>query len=262
MSRCSSHHEWGHIGYKFRTWGRFFNLLGFTDIFDNPDSWEGWLWGTAHAYGFWWRLGVPEQSDLLEDGLKHSELIIHWSNDPDATGGLRRAESTIWRVWLKELEKQIFIDSINKHCGHYGDKWIAPRLGTDACRGHRLCLASRKALTTRTILPHTIGFEIQRPYFRKNDGIPKNLKWVSESAPFLRGHKSSTWSGFQRTALAGNARRREFAGQLMPPNGQGWQCCSRRCRVGASLGKHLGTMTGAPFNDDFDFPGYASMAGG
>ncbi len=107
MSRCSSHHEWGHIGYKFRTWGRFFNLLGFTDIFDNPDSWEGWLWGTAHAYGFWWRLGVPEQYDLLEDGLQNSDLIVHWSHDPDSTNGVYGGqESAVWRLWLKELGKQ------------------------------------------------------------------------------------------------------------------------------------------------------------
>jgi anaerobic selenocysteine-containing dehydrogenase len=57
-SRASSHHNWGNIGYRTSVWARFFNLIGFTDIFDNPDSWEGWHWGAAHAYGFFWRLGI------------------------------------------------------------------------------------------------------------------------------------------------------------------------------------------------------------
>ena len=28
MSRCSSHHMWGVIGYRFSAWARFFNLIG------------------------------------------------------------------------------------------------------------------------------------------------------------------------------------------------------------------------------------------
>jgi anaerobic selenocysteine-containing dehydrogenase len=61
MSRASSHHNWGNIGYRTSVWQRFFELIGFTEIMDNPDSWEGWFWGSVHAYGFFWRLGLPEQ---------------------------------------------------------------------------------------------------------------------------------------------------------------------------------------------------------
>jgi anaerobic selenocysteine-containing dehydrogenase len=49
MSRCSSHHNWGNVGYRTGAWARFFNMIGFTDILDNPDSWEGWHWGATHA---------------------------------------------------------------------------------------------------------------------------------------------------------------------------------------------------------------------
>ena len=58
MSRPSSHHNWGNIGYRTSVWQRFFNLIGFTEIIDNPDSWEGWFWGASHAYGYYWRLGL------------------------------------------------------------------------------------------------------------------------------------------------------------------------------------------------------------
>ncbi|MCR4393513.1 MAG: molybdopterin-dependent oxidoreductase, partial [Dehalococcoidales bacterium] len=112
MSRPSSHHNWGNFGYRTSVWARFFNLIGFTEIVDNPDSWEGWHWGATHAYGFFWRLGLPEQYDLLEDALKHTELVVHWGNDPDSTHGVYGGqESAIWRLWLKQLGiKQIFID--------------------------------------------------------------------------------------------------------------------------------------------------------
>jgi len=40
----SSHHNWGLLHYKMGPFGRFFNLLGYTTLFDNPDSWEGWMW--------------------------------------------------------------------------------------------------------------------------------------------------------------------------------------------------------------------------
>ena len=53
----SSHHNWGIIGYHISVFNRFMNLLGYTMIDNNPDSWEGWYWGAAHAYGFYWRLG-------------------------------------------------------------------------------------------------------------------------------------------------------------------------------------------------------------
>lgn len=81
----SSHHNWGLVGYRVGAFQRFFDLLGFTHVFHNPDSWEGFHWGSIHTYGFFWRLGCPEQYDLLEDALQNTELMIYWSNDPDST---------------------------------------------------------------------------------------------------------------------------------------------------------------------------------
>ena len=134
-SRASSHHNWGNLGYRSAAWARFFNLIGFTDIQDNPDSWEGWHWGATHAYGFWWRLGNPEHYDLLEDALRNTELIIHWGNDPDSTHGIYGGnESASWRLWLKQRGvKQIFIDPFfNYTAAAVGEKWISYRPGTGA----------------------------------------------------------------------------------------------------------------------------------
>jgi anaerobic selenocysteine-containing dehydrogenase len=108
----SSHHNWGIVGYKMGPFSRFMNMINYTPVLDNPDSWEGWHWGATHTYGFYWRLGMPEQFDLLEDALKNTEMIVFWSNDPDSTRGTYSGqESSIWRVWLKEKGiKTVFID--------------------------------------------------------------------------------------------------------------------------------------------------------
>ena len=81
----SPHHYFGNIGYWFSTFLRFFMMLGHTLAVEAPISWEGWVWGAVHTYGYYWKLGRPEHNDLLEDALKNTELIVHWSNDPEST---------------------------------------------------------------------------------------------------------------------------------------------------------------------------------
>ena len=45
----SSHHNWGIVGYKMGPFHRFMNMINYTPVLDNPDSWEGWHWW-CHAY--------------------------------------------------------------------------------------------------------------------------------------------------------------------------------------------------------------------
>ena len=139
MTTTGSHHMWGNVGYRHSAYYRFMNLLGFTYGEHNPDSWEGWHWGAMHMWGFSHRLGIPEQYDLLEDALKHTDMIVYWSADPEATcnGVYGGFEGTPRRRWLKELGvKMIVIDPYFNHtAGLLGDKWFAPRLGTDVAFG-------------------------------------------------------------------------------------------------------------------------------
>lgn len=131
----SSHHSWGLCGYKISLFKRFFSMLGYTRIMDNPDSWEGFHWGTPHTYGYYWRLGGPEPFDMLHDAMKNTETMIMWSHDPDTTrGGYSAQESALWRWWMKEAGVQfIYIDPFNNFSSvKQADKWIAPRMGTDA----------------------------------------------------------------------------------------------------------------------------------
>ena len=78
-------------------------------------------------------MGRPEHNDLLEDALKNTQMIVHWSNDPDTTRSQYGA-GALWRLWLRERGiKQIFIDPFcNYTAVIHGEKWIPIRPNTGA----------------------------------------------------------------------------------------------------------------------------------
>ena len=184
LSSPSSHHMWGNVGYRHSTYFRFMNMMGFTYADHNPDSWEGWHWGGMHMWGFSWRLGNPEQYDLLEDALQNTEMIVFWSSDPETNTGIYAAhESTVRRQWLKELGvKMVFIDPYYNHtAGLIGDKWFSPKIGTD----HALSFAIAYTwLTEGTydkeyVATHAHGFDEWAEYvLGKTDGVPKTCEWA------------------------------------------------------------------------------------
>ena len=267
MSRPSSHHNWGFFGYRTSVWARFFNLIGFTEILDNPDSWEGWHWGSTHAYGFFWRFGLPEQYDLLEDALKNTDLVIHWGNDPDSTHGVYGGqESAIWRIWLKQLGiKQIFIDPFcNYTAVIQGDKWIAPRPGTDAAMAEAIAYVWLKNGTydKSYVETHTLGFdEFVKHIMGDEDGIPRTPQWAED----ICGVPARTitalakeWAS-KRTMLAAGTRGGE-SGVCRQAYGTEGPRLMVYLQAMQGLGKPgvniWGTTMGAPYNPYPDFPGY------
>ncbi|WP_258360403.1 molybdopterin-dependent oxidoreductase [Moorella sulfitireducens] len=268
----SSHHNWGNIGYKMSAFGRFFNLLGYTAIFDNPDSWEGWHWGAVHTWGFYWRLGNPEQYDLLEDALKNTELFIWWSHDPDSTrGGYAAQESAIWRVWLKELGKKIiFIDPFcNYTAARMADKWIAPRPGTDVALAMAIAYIWLKEGTYDEEYVHnrTYGFEEFKAYILgEEDGVPKTPEWagqISGVEPRVVRALAREWAS--KRVMLGCGARGGFGGACRTAYGHEWARMMVLLQAMQGLGKPgvniwSGTL-GAPFNGNFRFPGYADPDG-
>lgn len=111
-----SHHQWGNINYWLSSAYRFWNAIGHTHFELNPDSWEGWYWGASHHWGNSMRLGSPEHYGTVEDCLKHSEMIVFWSSDPETTSGCYAGfESTVRRQWAKKLGiKMVHIDQIGR----------------------------------------------------------------------------------------------------------------------------------------------------
>ncbi len=268
----SSHHSWGLHSYKLGAFSRFFELLGHTAVFNDPDSWEGWHWGATHAWGFYWRLGVAGQWDLLEDALRNTELIVHWSNDPDTT--CRHywcQESAIWRIWLQEMGiKQVFIDPFcNYTATIMGDKWIAPRPGTDAAMAEAIAYIWLKDDTydKEYVATHTVGFEeFKKHIMGENDGVPQTPEWAAE----ISGVPARTitalardWAS-KRTSLGcggiagvGGACRQAYSHEwtrlmvlLMAMQGLG--------KPGVNM--FAGAGHGAPYDERFRFPGYSDGA--
>ena len=241
----SSHHNWGFLHYKLGPLGRFFNILGYSMCLDNPDSWEGWHWGATHTWGYWWRLGHCEQSELLQDALKNTEQIIFWSVDPNSTSYMYSGqENLIWRVWMKELGIQFVV--IDPYCnctaGSMGDKWIAPRPGTDAA----LAEAIAYVWLTEDTYDHffvenrTYGFEEWKKHILGEDGgqAPQAPSGRRRSAT-SRLTPSARWRGSGRPRRpcwpwAASSEPPAPAAKHTPPSGPGCASTSWPCRASAS----------------------------
>lgn len=268
----SSHHNWGIVGYKMGPFYRFMNMLECTPVLDNPDSWEGWHWGATHTYGFYWRLGMPEQYDLLEDGLKNAEMIVYWSNDPDSTRGTYTGQdSAIWRLWLKDKGvKMVFIDPYYNYTAATMDgKWIPIRMGS----GTAMAMAIAHVWITEDIYDkdyienRTIGFEDFRKHILgEDDGQPKTPEWAEEEcgvkARVIRA-LAREWAA-KRTVLSGGTRGGE-GGACREAYGTEWARMMVLLQAMQGLGKPgvsiWGTTMGAPSNTELWFPAYADPDG-
>jgi len=269
MAEPSSHHMWGNVGYRHSTFFRFMNFMGFTYADHNPDSWEGWHWGGMHMWGFSWRLGNPEQYNLLEDGLKHAEMIVFWSADPETNGGIYSAhESTPRRKWLKELGvKMVFIDPHYNHtAGWIGDKWLSPKIGTD----HALSFAIAYTwLTEGTydkeyVATHTYGFEEWADYVlgKGEDKTPKTCEWAEAESgvPACEIRALAREWAKRKTYLAAGGLG-GWGGACRASHGIEWARGMIALATMQGMGKPgsniWSTTQGAPLDTDFYFPGYA-----
>ena len=268
MSKPSSHHTWGLVGYYFSNWTRFFNTIGFTNIWNNADSWEGWVWGATHAYGFYWKLGLAECYDALEDALKNSEMVVHWANDPDTTradyGG---QEAAVWRLWLRKLGiKQVYIDP---YCNYsaciLGDLWIAPRPGTDTALAQAIAYTWIKEGTydKKFVEEKTVGFaQFRQQIMGEEDGIVKTPEWAAEicavPARIIRA-LAREWAA-KKTAL-GAGTRAGMGGSCRQAYAHEWTRMMVLLQAMQGPGKpgvaFWSATHGAPQNTEFKFPGYA-----
>ena len=268
----SSHHNWGIVGYKLSAFLRFFNLVGYTPVLDNPDSWEGWHWGASHAWGFFWRLGVPEQYDLLEDTLQHAEQLVLWSCDPDTTRGIYTGQdAALWRQWLKKKGVQtVCIDPFYNYTAAAMDaKWIAPRIGTDTALAMAIaCVWLEEGTYDREYIDNrTLGFgEFQNYILGKVDGVAKTPGWAAEES----GVPTRTiialardWAA-KRTVLASGTRGGQ-GGACRQAFGTEWARMMVFLQTMQGLGKPgrsiWGAGTGAPNETETWFPGYAEPEG-
>lgn len=263
----SSHHSWGNLGYKLSAFKRFFNILGYSQVLDNPDSWEGFHWGAAHTYGHFWRLGCPEPFDLLEDCLQNCETLIMWSHDPDSTHACYSAnESNIWRKWFEDLGiSVIYIDPFNNFtAAKQGDKWIGPRPGTDAALMEAIAYVwlTEDTYDHEYVDKHVHRFQEWADYILGKNSIPKTPKWAEEisgvRAPVIKA-LARRWAS--TNTMGGSGVRVGWGGACRTTGGTDYARLMVMLFTMQGLGKPGRGMwtanAGAPIDYKFWFGGYS-----
>ena len=251
--------------------GRFMNMLEYTPIMDNPDSWEGWHWGAPHTWGFFWRLGIPEQYDLLQDTLQNTEMIVFWSNDPDTTRSIYSAQdSVLWRQWLKEKGvEMVFLDPFFNYTAAHMDhaKWfpLRPDSGTAVAQAIAYVWITEDTYDKDYVAERTVGFEeFKRQVLGKDDGLPKTPEWASEESgiPARRIRTLAREWASKRTMLSAGSKG-GLAGASRQAYATEWARMMILLQAMQGLGKpgiNIWSATmGAPSNTSVFFPGYADL---
>ena len=265
----SSHHQWGNVGYYLSALLRFGNLIGFTRMAANPDSWEGWYWGAMHHWGHSQRIGVAGNYGTIEDCLQNAEQIVFWSCDPESTNaGYAGFESTQRRRWARELGIEfIHIDPhYNPTAQLFGGRWIPIRPGTDGALAIALMYVwiSERLYDAEYVAARTTGFEQWREYVLGTlDGVPKTPEWqqAETGVPAKDVRALARLWARKRTYLAIGASGSGFGGAGRGANGAQWARCMVMLMAMRGLGKPGinvgGLIAGTPVDHEFYFPGYA-----
>ena len=264
-----SHHQWGNIGYYLSSLLRFGNMIGFTRVHPNPDSWEGWYWGAMHHYGNALRLGIPDFYGTVEDCLKECEMMVFWSSDPESTNGLYAAfEGTQRRLWAKKLGIEfVHIDPhLTPTAQLFGGRWIPIRPATDAALATAIMhvWVTEDLYDKEYVAARTVGFAEWRDYLLgKQDGVAKTPEW-QEGETGVPAHVARalarSW-GRKKTYLGAGGLGAGWGGAARTATGSQWTRClvmMMAMQGWGKPGKNFGNLQmGAPLDYTFYFPGYA-----
>ncbi len=159
-------------------------LGGFTQQVRNPDSWEGFYWGSKHVWGQG-IVGMMDPSDnVVKDMTEHCELVLFWGCDPETTpwGFVGQFASRLCYFWTQCGIKQVYIcPDLNYGAAVHADKWIPVLPNTDAALQLAIIYTWLKEGTYNKeyIKTHTIGMDKVEAYVMgEEDGIPKTPAWA------------------------------------------------------------------------------------
>ncbi len=157
---------------------------GYTLQIRQPDSWEGWWWGSKHFWGCE-PVGQGKQSNLLLDVAKNSELLLFWGCDQETTPwGWQGQLPSRLSYWYTELGiKQIYIcPDVNYAAGVHADRWIPVLPNTDSALYLAITYHWFKTggYDKEYLKTHAIGVEAFESYVMgKEDGVPKTPEWAA-----------------------------------------------------------------------------------
>ena len=151
----------------------------------NPDSWEGWYWGSMHVWGTG-SCGLMTPCDnVLKDVTENSDMVLFWGADPETTpwgfGG--QSMTNIWYFWSKVGIKQVYIcPDLNYAAAIHADKWIPVLPSTDSAMQLAIIYTwlTEGTYDKEYVATHTVGMDKVADYvLGKEDGIPKTPEWAS-----------------------------------------------------------------------------------
>jgi len=161
-----------------RLWG------GFTQQNRQPDSWEGWWWGSKHFWGCE-PVGQGKQSNLLYDIAKNVELLLFWGCDQETTpwGWQGQLPSRLSYWWTELGIKQIYVcPDLNYAAAVHANRWIPILPNTDAAMYLAITYQWFKNGTydEEYLKTHAVGVEKYEAYVMgEEDGVPKTPEWAA-----------------------------------------------------------------------------------
>jgi molybdopterin guanine dinucleotide-containing S/N-oxide reductase-like protein len=159
---------------------------GFTQQVRNPDSWEGWYWGSKHVWGDGLVGMMAPADNIVKDMSENCDMALFWGCDPETTpwGFRGQFASRLCFFWSEIGIKQVYIcPDLNYGAAIHADKWIPILPNTDAALQLAIIYMWIKEGTydKKYVQTHTIGFDKVRDYVMgKEDGIPKTPEWASQ----------------------------------------------------------------------------------
>jgi molybdopterin guanine dinucleotide-containing S/N-oxide reductase-like protein len=161
-------------------------LGGFTQQVRNPDSWEGFYWGSKHVWGQG-IVGMMDPSDnCMKDMTENCEMVLFWGCDPETTpwGFVGQFASRLCYFWTKVGIKQIYIcPEVNYGAAVHADKWIPILPNTDSAMQLAIIYTWLKEGTYNKeyVKTHSIGMDKVEAYVMgEEDDVPKTPAWASK----------------------------------------------------------------------------------
>jgi molybdopterin guanine dinucleotide-containing S/N-oxide reductase-like protein len=167
--------------------GRLLDMMGgFTQQVRNPDSWEGWYWGSKHVWGQGFQGMMSPAANLIKDMSENSEMLLFWGCDPETTpwGFTGQYATRVCYFWTQAGIPQIYIcPELNYGAAVHADKWIPVLPNTDAALQLAIIYTWVKEGSYKKdyVATHATGMEYIEDYvLGKDDGIPKTPEWASK----------------------------------------------------------------------------------
>jgi len=167
--------------------GRLLDMMGgFTQQVRNPDSWEGWYWGSKHVWGQGFQGMMSPAANLIKDISENSEMCLFWGCDPETTpwGFTGQYATRVCYFWTQAGIKQVYIcPELNYGAAVHADKWIPVLPNTDAALQLAIIYMWLKEGTWNKeyVKTHAVGMDyIENYVLGKEDGVPKTPEWASK----------------------------------------------------------------------------------